>query len=176
LAIDFEEMAALVELLKQLEFTDFRFEKGDLTIAVRRGGLLPDDPADSPRNSSAPAPVEKGANAAPMPMDPSVDPSVAATRSSVVAPTLEDLSPGEGDHIVTAPLLGTVYGSPKPGEPPFVTVGARVEPEDTVCVIEVMKLYNSVSAGVSGVVSNVLAKDGELVEFGQPLFVMRIDK
>ena len=73
-------------------------------------------------------------------------------------------------HTIEAPTIGVFYRAPAPGEPPFVEIGARVEPDTIVCIIEVMKMMNSVPAGVSGTVSEVLAENAELVEFGQPLF------
>jgi acetyl-CoA carboxylase biotin carboxyl carrier protein len=67
-------------------------------------------------------------------------------------------------------MLGTFYGAEAPGAAPFVEVGARVEPDTIVCIIEVMKMMNSVAAGVSGTVVEIAAENGALVEFGQPLF------
>jgi acetyl-CoA carboxylase biotin carboxyl carrier protein len=74
---------------------------------------------------------------------------------------------------IEAPMLGTFYRAPGPGEEPFVDVGAEVEPESTVCIIEVMKMMNSVPAGVAGTVVEVAAQNGQLVEYGQPLFYVR---
>ena len=81
------------------------------------------------------------------------------------------------DHwiAVRAPNLGTFYRSPKPGAPPFVAPGQTVEPMTELCVIEVMKLFTSVFAGVSGVVRRVMVEDSELVEFNQPLFLVEPD-
>jgi acetyl-CoA carboxylase biotin carboxyl carrier protein len=76
-------------------------------------------------------------------------------------------------HEVTAPLLGTFYRSPKPGAPPFVEVGARVEEETIVAIIEVMKLMNTVRAGVSGTVTEILVADGALAEYGETLLRVR---
>jgi acetyl-CoA carboxylase biotin carboxyl carrier protein len=76
---------------------------------------------------------------------------------------------------VRAPNLGTFYRAPKPGAPPYVKVGQRVEATTEVCLIEVMKLFTSVLAGVSGVVRRVLVEDSNLVEFDQPLFVIEPD-
>ncbi|HZZ63524.1 MAG TPA: biotin/lipoyl-containing protein [Roseiarcus sp.] len=73
---------------------------------------------------------------------------------------------------VRAPNLGTFYRAPKPGAPPYVAVGQRVEPTTEVCLIEVMKLFTSVPAGVAGFVRKVLVEDAELVEFDQPLFLI----
>ncbi len=79
-------------------------------------------------------------------------------------------APSNGFVDVTAPMLGTFYRAEGPGAQPFVEVGAQVEPDTVVCIIEVMKMMNSVPAGVAGTVTEVLAENAELVEFGQPLF------
>jgi acetyl-CoA carboxylase biotin carboxyl carrier protein len=79
----------------------------------------------------------------------------------------------DGAVPIEAPMLGTFYRAPGPGEQPFVEVGAAVEPDSTVCIIEVMKMMNSVPAGVAGTVVEVAAENGELVEYGQPLFYVR---
>jgi acetyl-CoA carboxylase biotin carboxyl carrier protein len=71
--------------------------------------------------------------------------------------------------VIRAPMLGTFYRAPSPGEKPFVEVGQRVRADDTVCLIEVMKLFNSIRAGVDGEVVEILADNGGLVEFDQPL-------
>jgi acetyl-CoA carboxylase biotin carboxyl carrier protein len=72
--------------------------------------------------------------------------------------------------VVPAPMLGTFYRAEGPGQPPFVDVGSRVEADTVVCLIEVMKLMNHIQAGVTGTVAEVLARNDELVEYGQPLF------
>lgn len=74
---------------------------------------------------------------------------------------------------IRAPMLGTFYGAPKPGAEPFVVVGGRVDANTNVGIIEVMKLMNSISAGVAGVVVEVLARDGDLVEYDQVLLRVR---
>jgi acetyl-CoA carboxylase biotin carboxyl carrier protein len=67
-------------------------------------------------------------------------------------------------------MLGTFYGAEAPGAAPFVEVGGTVGPETTVCIIEVMKMMNSVPAGVSGTIVEIVAENGQLVEYGEPLF------
>jgi len=81
----------------------------------------------------------------------------------------------EGLIAVRAPNLGTFYRAPKPGAPPYVEVGQRVESTTELCLIEVMKLFTSVHAGVAGVVRRVLVNDAELVEFDQALFLIEAD-
>ena len=81
--------------------------------------------------------------------------------------------PVDGLVTVAAPMLGTFYRAEAPGATPFVDVGARVEPDTVVCLIEVMKMMNSIPAGVSGTVVEVCAENAEPVEFGAPLFRIR---
>jgi acetyl-CoA carboxylase biotin carboxyl carrier protein len=81
-----------------------------------------------------------------------------------------DAGQQDGLATITAPMLGTFYRAEAPGKPPFVEVGQRVEPDTIVCIIEVMKMMNSVTAGVSGKVLQIFAANAELVEYGQPLF------
>ncbi|MFF4414335.1 acetyl-CoA carboxylase biotin carboxyl carrier protein [Streptosporangium sp. NPDC001559] len=164
--IDLEELAAIIELLDKTEFTQFRFEKGDLRIAVSRGGAPLDPAAQATPPASAVATVPVSAQA----------PTPSTVRQAVPMASAADFDESRlsaDEVVVRAPLLGTLYRSPKPGEPPFVEVGDKVEPDSALCIVEVMKLMNSVTAGVAGEISQVLASDAELVEFGQPLFVIR---
>jgi acetyl-CoA carboxylase biotin carboxyl carrier protein len=76
-------------------------------------------------------------------------------------------------HTVTAPMVGTFYASPAPGSPPFAAIGATVAVGDTLCIIEAMKMMNQIEADKAGRVVAVLAKNGEPVEYGQPLFIIQ---
>jgi acetyl-CoA carboxylase biotin carboxyl carrier protein len=76
---------------------------------------------------------------------------------------------------IPAPMLGTFYRAPSPGATPFVDVGARVEEDTVVCLIEVMKMMNAVPAGVAGTIVEIRAANSELVEAGDPLFLVRLD-
>jgi acetyl-CoA carboxylase biotin carboxyl carrier protein len=82
----------------------------------------------------------------------------------------EPAAPDDGSVPVTAPMLGTFYRAEGPGRPPYVEVGSAVTAGTVVCLIEVMKMMNSIEAGVAGTVAEVCASNGELVEYGQPLF------
>jgi len=79
-------------------------------------------------------------------------------------------TPSTNGQTIDAPMLGTFYRAEAPGAGPFVDVGAKVSADTTVCLIEVMKMMNSISAGVEGTIVEVCAENAELVEFGQPLF------
>jgi acetyl-CoA carboxylase biotin carboxyl carrier protein len=74
------------------------------------------------------------------------------------------------DVTIESPMLGVFYRAPSPGAPPFVEAGTLVEPETIVCLIEVMKMMNSVTAGVSGTIAEIHVENGQAVEYGQPLF------
>jgi acetyl-CoA carboxylase biotin carboxyl carrier protein len=168
--IDLEELAAIIEQLDKTEFTDFLYEHGDLRIHVRRGGYLPDTAAQGPSDAEA-----GGSTSAP---SAALQPAAAAPSPVTVAQNGHSpaITPGtlpDGHILVTAPMLGTFYGAPKPGEPSFVQVGDSVAADAVLCIVEVMKLMNSVTAGAAGEVTAVFVKDGDLVEFEQPLFAIR---
>ncbi len=96
-------------------------------------------------------------------------PPVEAESHPAVAPS--------GDvelHAIESPMLGVFYRASAPGAEPYVDVGTRVEPETVVCLIEVMKMMNSIPAGVSGTIVEICAENAELVEFGQPLFRVEV--
>jgi biotin carboxyl carrier protein len=99
-----------------------------------------------------------------------------ASAESPVAtePGLEP-RPADGVHPIVAPMLGTFYRAPAPGATPFVDVGARVEEETVVCLIEVMKMMNAVPAGISGTIVEVCAENAAVVEYGTPLFRVEPD-
>jgi len=93
--------------------------------------------------------------------------AVPAAVAAEVEPVLEEA----GDGVtIEAPMLGTFYRAPAPGAPPFVDVGSTVEPETIVCIIEVMKMMNSVHAGVAGTIAEICVQNGEPVEYGSSLF------
>jgi acetyl-CoA carboxylase biotin carboxyl carrier protein len=155
-----DELIAIVELLRDAEFTQFRFQQGDFLVEISRGAPLAS--AETPAVGT-PAQVPAAAvRAAPADL-----PSPAATAAT--SPALAEIDT-TGAVTVESPMLGTFYGSPKPGEPPFVQVGDVVAPDTVLCIVEVMKLMNSVTAGLAGTVLEVAATDGQLVELGTPLF------
>lgn len=169
---DLEALAGIIELLDQTEFSQFSFEQGDLRIAVSRGGApLPCfDRGAAEEKPSVTVPdsqvvqSSKAASAAP------------AHRVPIAADAVEPFDESAlavDEFLVRSPLLGTFYRASKPGAPAFVEPGAEVSADSTLCIVEVMKLMNSVPAGQSGRVTRVLVGDGELVEFDQPLFVLK---
>jgi acetyl-CoA carboxylase biotin carboxyl carrier protein len=102
----------------------------------------------------------------------SITPPVPVRERKTSARSEPDAATRESDGALTisAPMLGTFYRAEAPGQPPFVEVGKPVEPDTIVCIIEVMKMMNSVPAGVSGTIAEVIAENAQLVEYGEPLF------
>ena len=152
------DVAEIMRLVEQSGFDSLTLEMNGIKLSLRRGGTG-EGTVDLKREVSAeagPGPTQAPTvNAAP---------PVVTAAPAVADPNL---------HEVTAPLLGTFYRSPKPGAPPFVEVGARVEEETIVAIIEVMKLMNTVRAGVSGTVTEILVADGALAEYGETLLRVR---
>ena len=176
--VDLEELAAIIEQLDKTEFTDFLYEKGALRLHVRRGGYIPDNAAQhtavaAAGTSAPPAAALPAAPAGPISAAPAVAPAAIAVAQNGHSPAVSPGSLPDGHLLVTAPMLGTYYGAPKPGEPAFVKVGDSVAADAVLCIVEVMKLMNSVTAGAAGEVTAVFVKDGDLVEFEQPLFAIR---
>ncbi|HMJ49104.1 MAG TPA: acetyl-CoA carboxylase biotin carboxyl carrier protein [Burkholderiales bacterium] len=97
--------------------------------------------------------------------------TIAETPSAPAAGEVTPPAEPEG-HVVKAPMVGTFYRSAAPGAKPFVEVGQRVNQGDTVCIIEAMKLLNEIEADCSGMVKEILAENGQAVEYGEPLFVI----
>jgi acetyl-CoA carboxylase biotin carboxyl carrier protein len=86
------------------------------------------------------------------------------------APTRAEPADADGLLTIESPMIGTFYRAPEPGGPPFVEVGSQVEPATVVCIVEVMKMMNSIRAGVAGTIVEVCAENAEPVEYGSPLF------
>lgn len=156
-----DDVLHILKLIDESKFDYFQLEVGELKITVSKGDPIPLGNSAQPGTMSA-VPAAAPA-AAPKP--------VAAPAASPAAPKPAAIPAG---HVaVTAPLLGTFYVAPEPGAPPFVQVGQQVT-EDTTCgLIEVMKVFNSVRAGVKGTIVEVVAANGGFVEFGQPLFIVK---
>jgi acetyl-CoA carboxylase biotin carboxyl carrier protein len=148
LSLTAKDVAGILKVLQDSSFDTLDLEIDGVKLQLRRNGAAPVQ-ASAARASTAPA--------AP----------VAAAPPPVEVPP--------GTTPVPAPLLGIFYRAPRPGEPPFVEVGARVEADTIIGIIEVMKLMNSVRAGVRGTVAAIPARNGELVEFGEALLFVKPD-
>ncbi len=139
---------------------------GDTLHVSRRAVADGASPSAASAAPSGPSPAVAPPPYAPPP-DTAPLPEPAGVRSERAAS-----GPGAPGTAVPAPSVGLFWRAPSPGAPPFVDVGTRVEPEDTVGIVEVMKLMNQVPAGIAGVVTAVLVENGGMVEHGQPLVLV----
>jgi acetyl-CoA carboxylase biotin carboxyl carrier protein len=154
MALSDEDVREILRIIDESGVDELRIESEGLSLHVRRGAGAEIPPA--PPASTAPP-----ASAAPPPPRASVSPA---------APAVADGRQDDGRVTIESPMLGTFYRAESPGQDPFIEVGSSVEPGTTVCIIEVMKMMNSVSAGVSGTVVEICPQNAELVEYGEPLF------
>jgi acetyl-CoA carboxylase biotin carboxyl carrier protein len=153
-----DDVLQILKLIDESHFDYFQLEVGDLKITVSKGDAIPAAPA--PQVNAAPA-------AAPVAAPAAKPAAQAAPQAPKPAAIPEGMAP------ITAPLLGTFYVAPEPGAPPFVKVGQAITEDTTVGLIEVMKVFNSVRAGVKGTIVEVVAQNGQFVEFGQTLFIVK---
>ncbi|QDR82342.1 acetyl-CoA carboxylase biotin carboxyl carrier protein [Sporomusa termitida] len=139
------EIMEIIKAINESAITRFELEQGGTRLAIAKdGGGAPVTTTIATAGPAAARPEER-----------------------------PDPDGGAGCHKITAPMIGTFYAAPEPGARPFAEPGQKVSADTVVCVLEVMKLFNEVEAGVEGEIVEVLVRDGELVEYGQPLFVVR---
>jgi len=159
---DLVRVERLLEALDKSSVDFMKIDVGNLRISLGKG-----DPRALAADAGRPAP----AVSAPTPAVQAAPAAAAQPAQPAAAPAPAAHAPASAEgRIVTAPMMGRFYAQPEQGAAPFVTVGARVGPETTVCLIEVMKTFTAVPATVSGTIVEVLVEDEAIVEFGQPLF------
>ena len=151
---DIQDLKQLIEFLKHYQVAEFDLDRGDMKIRLKF-------------SQSAASPAATAA----VPSVPAHPPPPAAIEPAA-APS-EDAATGL--HMVKSPIVGTFYGSPSPGAPAFVSSGDRVEKGQVICIVEAMKLMNEIESDASGEVVKCLVSNGQPIEFGQPLFSIRLD-
>jgi acetyl-CoA carboxylase biotin carboxyl carrier protein len=151
--MDIRKVKKLIELLEETGVAEIEIKEGEESVRISRHGQV----------SAAPAPTVHYAAA------PAAAPVAAASAAAPAAATPVNNS---ADQTITAPMVGTFYSSATPGAKPFVDIGSTVNVGDTLCIIEAMKMMNQIESDKAGRVVSVLAKNGEPVEFGQPLFII----
>jgi acetyl-CoA carboxylase biotin carboxyl carrier protein len=155
--MDIRKVKKLIELLEESGIAEIEITEGEEGVRISRfpKGAMP--MMGMPTIMQAPMPAAPGA-------------APAAVAAPVAVPAAIEAPKG---HTVTAPMVGTFYSSPSPGSPAFADVGTVVAVGDTLCIIEAMKMMNQIEADKAGRVAAVLAKNGEPVEYGQPLFIIQ---
>lgn len=154
------DQSTLDEFLYESEGTKIKLKKNDKGSAVITGGSS----IESSVITEQPTLVEV------KPVQVSETPKEVVIEKTVVEEKAVDES---SLHKVTSPMVGTFYQSSSPDTAPYVQVGTKVTSESIVCIVEAMKLFNEIEAEVNGEIVEILVKDGQLVEYGQPLFLVK---
>ena len=155
-----EEIKTIVKLMSENDLTEFKIEAEDMHLCIKRGGQNV-----NPIIAQTLSPVVAAPAAA-----PAAAPVAAAPAAAPAAPAAPAAAPA--GETIDSPIVGTFYRSSAPGVDAFVKIGSKVEPDTTVCIIEAMKVMNEIKAEKSGVIKEILAENGQPVEYGQPLFVI----
>jgi len=168
-ASDIRQIAALMEALDRSGFDTLQIETGDLKLSLSKGGAPAASAAVAPAAPPAPMPAPAAA-----PVRQAAPPAPAAAAPAAARPT-PAAAPAADDGTVSirSPIMGQFYSRPDPAAPPFVTLGSQVEPETTVALVEVMKVFNAITAGVKGEIVEICVQDAEPIELGQILFKVR---
>ncbi len=151
--MDIRKIKKLIEILEESGIAEIEIREGEESVRISRkmdSNTTQYVMAQSPNTVAAPIHSAPASNA--------------ETAPAAAIP--------EG-HIVTSPMVGTMYRAPAPTQPPFVEIGATVQAGDTLCIVEAMKMLNQIEADKSGVITAILVENGQPVEFGQPLFVIK---
>jgi acetyl-CoA carboxylase biotin carboxyl carrier protein len=169
-----EDVLLILKLLDESAFDELHLETGELKLVARKQGkgIRLDESAFEEKTRNSVQPTEPAAAIARDPHSSAMNLDASTEEARPPGRILEPPAIPPGLMPVRAPILGTFYRTPKPGAPPYVDVGSLVNEEDPVCILEVMKLFNTVKAGVRGRIAQVCAEQGQMVEFGQILFLV----
>jgi acetyl-CoA carboxylase biotin carboxyl carrier protein len=164
------EIRELIKLLDETTIVELQMESEGTKITIRKSEAI------TGRASSESAPLPAQPLAPPAPATavsaPAVEPGKLDTSAeSLKSPVAEDVHL----HTITSPMVGTFYRAPAPDAPPYVQIGSKVAENTVVCIVEAMKLMNEIEADVRGEIVDILAENGQLVEYGQPLFLVRVE-
>jgi acetyl-CoA carboxylase biotin carboxyl carrier protein len=159
--MDIRKIKKLIELLEESGIAEIEIKEGEEAVRISR----------MPTAGSAPSyPQYPHMGSIPMTMAPQLE----APAKVTAAPPVEGpaVKPKPNEHVITAPMVGTFYASPSPGAKAFIEIGDEIKVGQVLCIIEAMKMMNQIEADKAGKVTSIMARNGDPVEFGQPLFVV----
>jgi acetyl-CoA carboxylase biotin carboxyl carrier protein len=154
--MDIRKIKKLIELLEESGIAEIEIKEGEEAVRISRMGAAV--PVTQLMHAAAPAAT--------------LPPRVPELHTAALAAESAPSKPKPNEHVITAPMVGTFYAAPSPGAKPFVEIGDEIEMGQVLCVIEAMKMMNQIEADKAGRVTSIMARNGDPVEFGQPLFVI----
>ena len=161
--MNLKELKELIEFLEEKNIAEFELERGDVKVRIRRAGEHSVVHAQGEPRFYAVAPAQASG--------PEIGTAPVPGTSAPAAPVQPVAE--EGLQMVKSPIVGTFYEAPSPGAPPFVKAGDQVEVGQVLCIVEAMKLLNEIESDVAGEIVKKLASNGQPIEYGQELFVIR---
>ncbi len=167
--IDIRKLKELVRLMVENDLSELDVKDQQETVSIKRG-----NPGGTVVNHQQVI-YQGGGSGAGVPQVRAASPAAAGVEGSAPAAAGggEAGSSGEGLEAIESPMVGTFYSAANPDSPAFVSVGSQISPDTVVCLIEAMKVFNEIKAERAGVVERVLVNNGDAVEFGQKLFLIR---
>ncbi|MDE2450892.1 MAG: acetyl-CoA carboxylase biotin carboxyl carrier protein [Gammaproteobacteria bacterium] len=167
--MDIRKIKKLIELLEESGIAEIEIKEGEEAVRISRmpaGGAIV-QPMAAPAWFGPQPGWDGGRGVAPMPL---AAPAEASGQGAAAGESAAKPKPNE--HVITAPMVGTFYASPSPGAKAFVEIGDEVKVGQVLCIIEAMKMMNQIEADRGGRITSIMARNGDPVEFGQPLFVV----
>lgn len=162
-----QEIREIIKLVDASSIDEFVYEADGAKVKLKKNNGVTEVAA--PKKVQEAAPVA-AAVAAPAPVQ--VEAPAPAPKAAAPATPVENTA---DLHKITSPMVGTFYQSPNPESPAYVKVGDKVGEESIVCIVEAMKLFNEIEAEIKGEIVEILVQDGQLVEYGQPLFLVKAE-
>ncbi|HWM71703.1 MAG TPA: acetyl-CoA carboxylase biotin carboxyl carrier protein [Steroidobacteraceae bacterium] len=155
--MDIRKIKKLIELLEESGIAEIEIKEGEEALRISR--------------------MPTGVAATHHPLPPMAMPLAAplAAPAQAAAPRPAEVAAAKAkanEHVITAPMVGTFYGAPSPGAKPFIEIGDEIKVGQVLCIIEAMKMMNQIESDKAGRVTSIMARNGDPVEFGQPLFVV----
>ncbi len=164
-----QEIREIIKLVDSSSIDEFVYEVDGAKVKLKKNGVVVTETVAPKKEVVAPVVQQSAPAAAP------VAPATPAPEKAEEAPAAAPANNDPSLHKIVSPMVGTFYQSPNPDSPAYVKVGDKVGNETIVCIVEAMKLFNEIEAEVQGEIVEVLVKDGELVEYGQPLFLVKAE-
>ncbi|MBD8015677.1 MULTISPECIES: acetyl-CoA carboxylase biotin carboxyl carrier protein [Planococcus] len=163
-----QEIREIIKLVDGSSIEEFSYEFEGVKVKMKKSGSGKVQPSASSSIQTSPASKAVEAPSAPAPAkEPKAEELVSEEAPEIPADNESEY------HKILSPMVGTFYESPSPDEDAYVQVGTKVTADQVVCIVEAMKLFNEIEAEVDGEIAEILVKDGQLVEYGQPLFLVK---
>ena len=169
-----DELKELIAFLKENEIAEFDLDRGDLKVRLKFASAVVPPAAAAPSLDMVTLARLLGSSQSAVAASVAAPAAAAAPVSAPVAGANGSAADAENLHIIKSPIVGTFYESPSPGSSAFVSNGDHIEKGQVVCIVEAMKLMNEIEADASGEIVKRLVINGQPVEYGQPLFAIRV--